>query len=95
MTNKDPAILRAERLRAIIQMPEYGDTIGKWLDEACEQALHDMTQAVEPHQFHSAQGAYRALNAFKDQFARVFSAEQSVVDREQRKNYSSILENLP
>lgn len=76
MTKKDPAILRAERLRAIISMPEYEATIGGWIKEAYESALHYMTEAREVCEFHQAQGAYKAIEALKSQFETVFQAEK-------------------
>ena len=81
----DPDIRRAEKLRAIISMPEYGATIGNWLTEAHASALHEMTTATEPHEFHSAQGAYRLIQSIQEQFERVFIAEKAAVEKTQKK----------
>ena len=81
MTNKDPVILRAERLRAILNMPEYANLIGAWIEEARSSALHSMTNAKEPYEFHSAQGAYKAIESLRDQFNRVFAMEKVAVDK--------------
>lgn len=78
---KDPAILRAEQLRAIMQMPEYGRTIGAWITEAHTAALHDMTTAKEPYEFHTAQGAYKAIQELKDQFDKTFLAEDAAINK--------------
>lgn len=71
-----PAILRAMRLRTIVEMPEYKDTIGAWIVRAKDDALYSMTTATEPHEVHRAQGAYNALIALIDQVEIVFSAER-------------------
>lgn len=81
MTTRDPSIVQAERLRVVMSMPEYNDTIGKWLDEAMQQALHDMTYA-KPEDFAAHQGAYRALNNIKLQIERTFTTEEAAIKRE-------------
>lgn len=85
MTKRDPAILRAESLRAILAMPEYERLLGAWIQEAKNAALHDMTTAKEPYEFHSAQGAYKAMLALVENFERVFVAEQAAVEKAQKK----------
>ena len=86
MTGKDPAILRAERLRVITSMPEYSATIGKWIAEAHDAALHDMTNAKEPYEFHAAQGAYKAVKSLMDQFDGVNIAEDIALKKKQKLN---------
>jgi hypothetical protein len=78
---KEQAILRAERLRAVMSMPEYKTTVGAWLEDAKSSALHEMEVAVEPHQFHSAQGAYKAMKGILEQFDRVFALEQAAINK--------------
>lgn len=86
MTTRDPSLIKAERLRAVMSMPEYADTIGKWLEESMASSLHEMTHA-EPDKFLSHQGAYRALSEIKDQIESTFLAEESALKKEaQRRN---------
>ena len=81
----DPRILKAERLRAIQNMPEYHATIGAWIDEAFKEALHNLSIAVEVHEVHRAQGAFTALTSFKDNFDKVFQAEDAAVEKKLKK----------
>lgn len=81
----DPNILRAERLRAIMNMPEYHATIGAWLEEAIKEAQHNLASAIEVHEVHRAQGSFTAINSFKDNFDKVFRAEDVAVDRKLKK----------
>jgi len=76
---RDQAVLRAERLRAVMAMPEYKSTVGAWIEDAKNSALHEMEIAVEPHQFHSAQGAYKAMKGIAEQFERVFAMERAAI----------------
>lgn len=85
MSKREPAIVKAERLRAVMSMPEYGSTIGAWISEAETAALHDMTEAKEPHEFHNAQGAYKAVRSIREQFDRVFAAEAAAIDAASKK----------
>lgn len=75
------AILRASRLRAIMAMTGYEETINRWIEEALTQALHDMAVAKEPNEMFAAQGAYKAVESIKDQFAGVFSAEKGALNK--------------
>lgn len=86
MTTKEPAIIRAERLRAVMAMPEYEVTIGAWVDEAYKSALHGLTTAKDPNEVYAAQGAYRSVSSLKEQFEQVFRAEQAVIERTKRKS---------
>lgn len=65
-------------------MPEYDITVGAWLREAHAEALHNLTTAKEPHEFHAAQGAYRALDQLKEQFDQVFAAEKAAIAKIKR-----------
>jgi hypothetical protein len=85
MTKPDPAILRASRLRALISMPEYKDTVGLWIQQSNDDALHRMTSAKEPHDFYAAQGAYKQIKALIEQFQSVFDREAAALDKQQRK----------
>ena len=85
MTKRDPALLRAERLRIILSMPEYKDTIGQWIEDAHNDALHRMSTAKETHDFYTAQGSYLTVKAFMDQFNQVFSRETAALEKIQRK----------
>ena len=78
---KDPAILRAERLRAIQAMPEYQQTIAEWLKTAKEAALHDLATVQDPNGFFKAQGAYGAIESLLQQFDRVYIAEEAVLNK--------------
>lgn len=82
---KDPAIIRAERLRAVLAMPEYSSTIGAWIEEAYQEALHNMTSSKEPYEFHSAQGAYKAVTLIREQFERVFALEKAAREKQTKK----------
>lgn len=84
MTNIDPAIRRAERLRAVMAMPEYGDTIGTWIQQAHDEALHEMATAPVDGVLR-AQGAYHALETLKSQFNLVFDAERAAHAKLERK----------
>lgn len=81
----DQIKLRAERLRAVTSMPEYQDTIGKWIEDGLAQALHDMTSAKEPQEFHAAQGAYKAITSLKDTIQQVFIKEDAAIKKDQKK----------
>ena len=82
---KDPAIVRAERLRAVMAMPEYKQTVEAWILDAFNDALHQMESAKEVYEFHRAQGAYSSLKALKDQFDQVFVAERAALERLNKK----------
>lgn len=79
MARRDPAIVRAEKLRMLMSLPEYKETVAAWIEEAHRSALHDMTAAKEPYQFHAAQGAYNAIETIRQQFERVFSSEKAAI----------------
>lgn len=85
MTKRDPAILRAERLRIIMNMPEYTDTVGAWIEEAHREALHKMTTAKEPHEFHSAQGAYNTMETLRERFNAVFQCERAALTKNEKR----------
>ncbi len=84
---RDQAIIKAERLRVVLSMPEYKDTIGSWLTDAHSQALREMTSAVELHEIHAAQGAYKVLEQLREQIERVFITEDAVLKRESKKKF--------
>lgn len=84
MNDKNPAILKAERLRAVMNMPEYEITLGAWIQEAHNEALHNMTTAIEPYQFHSAQGAYKAISSLKENIEYVLRAEKVALEAIQK-----------
>jgi hypothetical protein len=81
----DPNILRAERLRAVMAMPEYASTFGAWLEEAKAQASHSLSTAVEVHHVHRAQGGYQMIQSILDQIDKVFQLEDSAVEKQLRK----------
>lgn len=62
-------------------MPEYSQTIGAWLNEAHQAALHGLTTAKEIHEFHQAQGAYAAMQSIRDQFESVWASEKVAVSK--------------
>lgn len=66
-------------------MPEYKDTIGAWIKEGAKEALHKMSTAKEPYEFHSAQGEFRAMKQLEDQFERVFAMESAAVEKYAKK----------
>lgn len=78
---KDPAILRAERLRAIQAMPEYRETIQQWLNDAKDDALYKLSTVQGINEFYTSQGAFNALNALTQQFDRVFMAEEAALNK--------------
>lgn len=82
---RDPALVRADRLRAITSMPEYYATIGSWIDEGHKEALHNLTSAKEVHEIHRAQGGYAAMNSLKEQFDKVFAMENVILERQSKK----------
>ena len=82
MRNKiDLALRNATRLRTVVNMPEYTQTIGAWLNEAHTSALHELTTATEPHEFHKAQGAYNAIQSIQQQFESVWAAEKAALEK--------------
>lgn len=85
MTQKHPDILRAERLRVITSMPEYGATIGAWIQEAYKASLFLLESAVEPHEVHRAQGAHRAVKGITEQIERAFLAEKAAFEKQHKK----------
>lgn len=82
---RDKDILRAERLRAVINMPEYSATIGTWLEQARESALHELMNAKEHHEIHRAQGAVQILESIKDNFDSVFEMESIALNKNHKK----------
>ncbi len=84
MTKKNrKALDRAQKLRIIMEMPEYAQTIGAWLEEAHSSALQGLTSAVDQHEVHRAQGAYRAIQDIREMFAKVFAEEKLAIERQQ------------
>lgn len=81
MTNQDKAVLEAARLRTVLSMPEYRDTIGKWFEGALMDAFHTLTKATDINEIHAAQGAYKALSQVKDQIEGTFSREEAVLKK--------------
>jgi hypothetical protein len=90
MTNRNAAIVRAEKLRAIMAMPEYKELIGTWLNDAATQAIHALTEATEAHELHRAQGGYQALTALTTQFDQVFAREAAAIAQMQKKKGDSV-----
>jgi len=88
----DPRILRAERLRTIIRMPEYEATIGQWLKEAHATVLHNLVKAVEPHDVHRAQGAYSAIQSLMEQFEAVWTAEDAALEKQTKRTTKALEE---
>lgn len=77
MTKKDRFILQAERLRAVMAMPEYEVTIGEWIKEALRAANHALHSAQEPIEIYRAQGMLSAVKGISEQFDRVFDLEKA------------------
>lgn len=86
----DPRILRAERLRAIMNMPEYHDTLGAWIEEAYRSALHKLSSAVEVHDVHRAQGSYEQISSLRDMFEKVFREEEVAVEKQLKKTAKAL-----
>lgn len=82
---KDPALLRASKLRAIISMPEYSETIGRWIKDLYEAALSDMSVAKEPWTMSVAQGRYSMCKELQENFEKVFLAERAALEKLNRK----------
>lgn len=61
---------RATRLRSVLAMPEYEDTIGTYIKKAQEQALHEL-QTATLDSFQKAQGRYQAITELIDQIESV------------------------
>lgn len=89
MTKRDRSVLLAERLRAVTSMPEYEDTIGRWIEDIHQEALHEMSTAKDQVQFHQSQGAYRTITSLIDRIAATFSAEKAAVAKNQKKMQES------
>jgi hypothetical protein len=89
---RDPVLVRADRLRAIMAMPEYHVTIGAWIDEAGREVLHSLTSAKEVHEIHRAQGAYSAIENLKAQFAKVFASEQVILEKQHKRTQNALKE---
>ena len=89
---RDPTLVRADRLRAIMAMPEYHVTIGAWIEEADRSALHDLMTAKEIHEVHRAQGAVSAMENLKAQFNKVFANEQAILEKQHKKTQNALKE---
>ncbi len=86
-----PEVLRAARLRAVIEMPEYKDTIGKWLLEAKEDALSRIVRLdASPEQIQAARGSYMAIQQIQDSIDRTLSH----ADAKSKKDLKAALESL-
>ncbi len=79
MTKQNPQVLRADRLRTLLSMPAFQETVLKWIEDSHAQALHEMSNATVEN-FQQAQGAYRAMQQLKDQFDSVFEAERRALN---------------
>lgn len=81
MQKIDQVILRAERLRSVMAMPEYEATIGAWIKEGFREAQHNLHVAVEPYQMHRAQGYFSAMQNLQEQIDRVFELEKAAHEK--------------
>lgn len=82
MTKQSKAPLLASRLRTVLSMPEYVDTLGAWLSEARQQAVHLMSTSKEPFDFFRAQGSFAAIDAIFQQIDRVYAAEEAALKKQ-------------
>jgi hypothetical protein len=78
-------IVRAEKLRVVIQSNEYRETLGAWIEDAKNKALYDLENATEPHEVHRAQGAYRLIRDLTELITHTFQAEQAALEKLQSK----------
>lgn len=84
MQKQDPAILRAERLRAIMSMPGYRETIGSWIDIFYQESLSSMAEAKDQNEMFTAQGKFQIISAIQQQFLSVFNAEKQALVKIQK-----------
>ena len=81
----DPAIRKAEKLRIIMAMPEYAETIGAWIKDLQLDAEHQLKNCKDPNDFRFAQGSCSAMDQLSDRFKLVFDAERSTIEKNNRK----------
>lgn len=62
----DQILRKATQLRLVLALPEYQETIGKWIQNAIDSAQHDL-ETADAATFQKAQGAMVALKSITDQ----------------------------
>lgn len=74
----------AEGLRIVLSMPEYQETLGKWLAEARDDAILSMAEAETDKEFFSSQGKYKVLDHIKQEIDATLHEE--VIDLKDKMN---------
>ena len=91
-----PEIIRASRLRAVIEMPEYKDTIGKWLQEAKDDALSRIVRLdATPENIQAARGSYMAIQQIQDSIDRTLSHADAILKKEMKAALESLSQPKP
>lgn len=86
-TNDEALRIRAERLRNLIEMPAYKETVGKWLKEALDDGLHSLKTA-QGDEFLRAQGAYIAIESVLNRFEAVFNSARAAKKKAEKTDQS-------
>jgi hypothetical protein len=83
--HKDSSIEAGRRLSLLNDNNEYRLTIQKWLLDAHDECLYDMTNATELHEFYRCQGAFNALKKIKDRIDTSILAYHNFLNKEDKK----------
>ena len=81
----DQILKRAAQLRLVLSLPEYEQTIGKFINDALEAAQHEL-EIAEVTNFQRAQGAHAALKSITDQINRTLVGANKAQEKLEKKN---------
>lgn len=81
--------LTAVRLRAVISMPEYQDTISAWIQEGINDAVNKMDIEDDQIKQAKARGQYRALRELQERIESVLARDEAETKRRIKKNMES------
>lgn len=73
-------------LRALVDNPNFQQTVGAWITEGFEMAVQTMATATTEKDFWVAQGKFRAFDSLLTQLHIVFDA----ADREKRRRLTKL-----
>lgn len=81
--NKSKEIVRAERLRVVVDTEEWRDTVGAWIQELQQDAIRKVMgeEGRSPEVINEGRGAHQALQEILDRIADTFSKEDAAVKR--------------
>lgn len=80
MKPKSDTELDGDRVRLLTSMPEYRDTIGKWLSDETAETLHALRRA-KGDELLSLQGRYDALSTLHERIAGAIAASDKLRER--------------